>query len=191
MNRELWATRPGLLTIRQAWRTRRLEARQPQTHHCYLRGPVWQNSLGISQKVSWRYCMDSPLAFPQEFCGLEGGRQDNGIVTSEIQGEADDPASCPTRASRMAARAGQFHGGSPLWRGTMHPTQVRHLSARIQRETGQPRCRPRQRGPPARTSCDLTKHHFICPVPARTGGLSAAYQPDREGFSASNILRRR
>jgi len=40
----------------------------------------------------------------------------------------------------------------------MHPTQVRHLSARIQRETGQPRCRPRQRGPPARTSCDLTKH---------------------------------
>jgi len=71
----------------------------------------------------------------------------------------------------------------------MRRTQARHVSAGIQRRTVSPAAASRQRGPPARTFCDLTKHPLHdAQVPARTGGLSAAYQPDREGFIASKFL---
>src|SRR6266487_1594804 len=103
-----------------------------------------------------------------------GRRQDNGLVTSGIQGEEDDPASWPDArqpdGSQERGSSTEVHlcGG-----GTMRRTQARYVSADVQRRTGQPRCPPRQRGPPARTFCDLTKHPLH----------DAQYPPAREVYA--------
>ena len=55
----------------------------------------------------------------------------------------------------------------------MRRTQARHVSARIQSESGRRLWRPRQRGPPVRTFCDLTKRPLHDPISARTGGKSS------------------
>jgi len=62
----------------------------------------------------------------------------------------------------------------PAWRTggtTMVPrAPIRDFNRQAARTLWQCPGPPRARGPPVRTFCDLTKRHFMMPIPARTGG---------------------
>ena len=71
--------------------------------------------------------------------------------------------------------------------GIMRRSLARQVSARIGRRTRQRRWR--QRGPPARALCDLTKRNFTMPTSARTGGLTETTRMPGKRISIPEILR--